>query len=276
LKAVVVGYGFIGKHIADALIANGDEVTVIEKRDVRLPKDAIRGDARYLERRLDADILFHFAGLTNYSYTEDNALECIESNISTTVNLLKRFDGRFVLASSAAVYAPSDVPLDEASPIAPHSIYGASKLASEHFVKAKTDDFAIARFFNVYGPGQSESFIIPQLIAQGKRGRISLRNSSTVRDYIFIDDAISALFSAAFAAGTNKMTVNIGTGIPTRSGELAEKVASMFDGCKVESAETFDSFSPRTLCADVSALKSLGWEPKVSLAEGLRKTAANP
>lgn len=271
-KSVVVGYGFLGRHLADALVARGDEVLVIEKRDVPLPDGAVKGDARYIDGPIECNDIYHLAGLTNYAYCEANPFECIESNVMSTVNMIRRMkpQGKFVLASSAAVYVPNDVPLSESHPTGPRSIYGASKHAAEGFVQAKCDRWLIARFFNVYGPGQSRSFIVPQMIHQARReGIISIRNRGTFRDYLYVYDAIKALLLAA-EAPTN-FVVNIGSGKKTSTGEIAEIVGREME-VDVRSKEVYDSYSPRTLCADTSRIRALGWSPEFSLEEGLDAT----
>jgi nucleoside-diphosphate-sugar epimerase len=273
MKSVVTGYGFIGRHLVDALTRRGDEVVVIEKRDVQLPKGAIRADARYIEGPIVCDNVFHLAGLTNYAYCEANPLECIEANVMSTMNVIRKVrpTGKFVLASSAAVYIPNDMPLRENHPIGPRSVYGASKRAAEILVEAGCDRFLIARFFNVYGPGQSLSFIVPQLVHQaGEEGRITIRNRDTYRDYIYIADAVEALLAGTDAK--SNMVMNIGTGQRTSTGELAETIASLLGNIQVVSGKTYDSYSPRALCAEISRARALGWEPKFSLREGVRAT----
>ena len=273
MKSVVIGYGFIGRHLVDALIARGDEVTVIEKRDTPLPPGAIRGDMRYLESPVQCDYAFHLAGITNYAYCEANPLECIEGNVMSTVGAIKkvRAERKFMLASSAAVYAPKAEPLAEYDEVAPHSIYGASKRSAELFVQAKCEHYFIARFFNVYGPGQSRSFIVPQLIHEARQGRINLRNRNTYRDYIFVEDAVRAVLAGMDTP--TSFVMNVGSGRKASTGQIAEVVASAVGtGARVESKEIYDDYSPRTLCADISRAQALGWAPANTLADGVRKT----
>lgn len=181
MRILIVGYGFVGKHLVRRLILDGHEVSVMDKFPIRSEGfTAISADARYVHGPLKFDRIFHLAGVTNAAYAEANPIETYEANVLSTLNLLKQTEGRFVFTSSAVVYGQSDEPLKESDPLAPISLYGQSKKHAEELIRRMSPDFRIARFFNLYGPSQSPLYIVPQLMEQARNGKLTLRNGDMV------------------------------------------------------------------------------------------------
>ena len=217
---VVVGYGFVGQHLVRRLLEQGATVTVIDKREgLKAPCKTLNLDVRHLEKDIYCDYLFHLAGITNYRYAEENPMETLEANVLATMQLLRRAKvaKRFVFTSSAAVYAPSDEPIAEDYKLEPKSVYGASKVCAETLIRQHAPNHAIARFFNLYGPGQGPSYIVPQLIQEAlATKRMKLRNTQTARDYIYVEDALEWLENEALREGfPYSRTFNIGSGMAT-------------------------------------------------------------
>ena len=126
----------------------------------------------------------------------------VETNVHGTVNLLCAAPPgtRFVFASSGAVYKPDDKPhVEDDATLGPSDVYGYTKLHGEHYVKyfaaQRVSRAVVVRLFNVVGPGETNPHLLPEIIAQLKAGRTTLRlgNMSPKRDYIHVRDAASRL-----------------------------------------------------------------------------------
>ncbi|MDG6968256.1 MAG: NAD(P)-dependent oxidoreductase [Nitrososphaerota archaeon] len=279
-SALVTGYGFVSRHLVRALSDRGTMVSVLEKdlsrADAPDGVEVIRSDLRYWSGpREPVDYVYHLAGITNTAYAEANPLEAFEANVLATANLLDkcRPKERLVFTSSAVVYASSTKPIPEDAPLGPVSTYGATKQAAEALIAAHARKSSypagIARFFNLYGPGQARAYLVPQLIAQAREGQIRIRNPRPRRDYIFIEDAVACLLKLA---DSEAPVVNVGTGTGTSVGALAAQVAGVFGGVGISTGQEADSFVADSLVADIAKARAMGWEPKISLSEGLRKT----
>jgi UDP-glucose 4-epimerase len=173
--------------------------------------------------------------------------------------------------------------LKESAPPNPRSPYAVSKLAAEYYVRTIGDlwgiETVILRVFNVYGPGQrlppSHPPVIPFYLRQALRGGTLMvhGDGSQTRDYIYVDDVVSAMISAATAPGINHQILNIGSGQETSVRDLIRLIIDV-TGVRVEALT-----NPRTdpgvsrMCADLrSAHERLGYQPRISLEKGLRLT----
>jgi UDP-glucose 4-epimerase len=191
---------------------------------------------------------------------------------------------RVVFASSGAVYGDQgEQPLTEYSPPDPRSPYAVSKLAAEFYVRTIGDLWGIEtvslRVFNAYGPGQhippSHAPVIPNFLRQAMRGSplIMHGDGNQTRDYVFVDDVVSTLISAATAPNIDDYVINIGSGCETSIRDLVRLIMDVA-GVKAETI-----VNPRSdpgvsrMCADLRlAREMLGYQPHFSLEEGLRLT----
>lgn len=231
----------------------------------------------------DIDIVFHLAAVSNVNYAIAHPTETFETNATGTLNLLeearKNDVGKFVYISSSHVYGvPQYLPMDEKHPIDPHEPYAASKAAAEMLVKIYCLNYGlkttIIRPFNMYGPGQSEDFIIPSIINQAlKRDIIEIGNLSPTRDLLYITDAIEGMLTIA---QHGEGTYNIGSGKETSIKEIVETIINIIDPAKkyvsIESRRRSNAIDIPRMCADISRLNKLGWSPVIDLKEGLKKT----
>lgn len=280
-RCLVTSYGFVARHLVNALQRQGYVVSVVEKElsrvDVPEGVDVIKADLRYWEGPDQPfDYVFHLAGITNAVYAETNPMEAFEANVLATANLLAkcRPRKRLIFTSSAVVYGQSQSPLKESDPLVPISTYGVTKLAAEELVRlhvrTKGLSAVISRFFNLYGPGQSPLYIVPQLIIQAQEGCIRLKNRATERDFVYVGDAVDCLIMLASAPISG--AVNIGSGSSLTVYELAKAVSSLFGGVRISVGHQHERFSADRLVADISVARRLGWEPKTHLLEGLKST----
>jgi UDP-glucose 4-epimerase len=186
----------------------------------------------------DDTTVFHLAGMSSIEECQKNPMLAFEANVRSTMVLLEtmRRAGlrRIVFASSGVVYAPGPGEIiDESWPVSPRSIYSATKIASEALVKSYSEAFgfhcAIARMSNVYGAGMSTGAIIGQLLDQAVRQvPLSVRNTSPVRDFIYVKDAASALLAIAGSLRSpGCATYNVSSGTGVSVGELASAVSKV-------------------------------------------------
>jgi UDP-glucose 4-epimerase len=291
---VTGGAGFIGSHIARALVEDND-VRVLDNLSSgareKIPEGAtlLEGDLRddeTLARATDGvDLIFHEAALVSVQGSVEDPLTSHEINATATLKLLEAArdeDARVVLASSAAIYGhPESVPVEESDPKTPTSPYGVEKLALDHYARQYHElyglDTVALRYFNVYGPGQTAgdySGVISIFCDQALRDEpITVHgDGGQTRDFVFIDDVVQANLAAATTdrVGT---AYNVGTGRTNTIGELAETIVSAVGS---ESEITYTDGRDgdiRHSEADISAIRSdLDYEPTVSLREGLEKT----
>lgn len=302
---VTGGAGFIGSNLVDALLARGDEVTVVDNLSTgrisnlepglaagaELSEMDIRdGEALSrlaAERRPEA--IFHLAA--QIDVRKSLADPCFDAgvNVGGTANVLEAARasecGRVVFVSTGgAIYgegADQQLPLPEDSPIAPLSAYGQSKFAAEGYVSLYERLYGLSgvslRLGNVYGPRQDplgEAGVIAifcGLLKEGGRPKI-FGDGTQTRDYIYVGDVVSAALAAADAETTGP--VNIGTGVETSVLDLVEALK------RLSGSESFEpEFEPeragevQRITIDAGrAERELNWHPEMGLEEGLRVT----
>jgi UDP-glucose 4-epimerase len=306
MKALVTGgAGFIGSNLVDALLARGDEVTVVDdlstgrvgnldaaraagaelvEMDIR---DAEALSALARERRPEA--IFHLAAQIDVRKSlEDPAFDAAV-NIGGTANVLDAAraagEARVVFVSTGgAIYGEGEgqkLPLDESTAIAPLSAYGQSKYAAEGYLALYERLYGLStialRLGNVFGPRQDplgEAGVIAIFCGKLKTGERPLifGDGSQTRDYIYVGDVVAAALAAAGSRATGSL--NIGTGRETSVLELAAALKNL------SGAESFEpEFAParagevqRVSVDPARAEAELGWKPAVELEAGLRLT----
>jgi UDP-glucose 4-epimerase len=298
---VTGGAGFIGSHIAQAYLAGGWEVVVLDDlsrgKERNVPSGArfVRADVRSPEaRRLLAEggftVLNHHAAQIDVRVSVDEPALDAAINVVGLVNLL---DGagaggvrRVVFASSGGVVYgdPEVVPTPETAPKAPISPYGVSKLAGEYYMRAlaalRGFEAVAMRYANVFGPRQdpkSEAGVVSIFVSRllEKRPLTVFGNGLQTRDYVFVRDVARANVLASTAAvpsgdGIDATAFNIATAKQTNVLELAEMVGRVMDHkpeiefAPARAGELFRS------SLDVSkARRVLGWKPEIGFDDGL-------
>jgi CDP-glucose 4,6-dehydratase len=233
-----------------------------------------------------ADVVFHLAAQTIVGEAFRDPLATFEANVALTWRILDaaREHGvrRVVVASSGQVYAPdAPVPTPESAPLVPDGPYQASKAAADLLARGwpGAPEVVVARFANVYGPGDREtSRLIPGTIAAVREGRAPrIRgDGSAARDFLFVDDAVAALRVLA-EHGEPGEAYNVGTGEPRSVREVVDAVLRA-SGSEIE--PVVEGGAPpgeggrRAL--DPARLRALGWAPQTTLDEGLRRTWDEP
>jgi UDP-glucose 4-epimerase len=189
-----------------------------------------------------------------------------------------------VLASSGAVYGDlAEQPLKESLIPNPRSPYAVSKLAAEYYVRTIGGlwgiETVILRVFNAYGPGQhlpaSHPPVVPYFLRQAQRGGTLVLHGdgSQTRDYVYVDDVVSALVAAATAPKVDGLVINVGSGKETSIRDLAKKVQEVTNQNAevLYNAQTAGGVS--RMCADLTlAHEKLNYRPSIKLEDGLRLT----
>jgi len=236
----------------------------------------------------DVDCVYHLAARVSVPESVLYPREYNAVNVGGTVSLMEAMRDvgvrRVVFISSGAVYGDqANQPLQESATPNPRSPYAVSKLAAEYYLRTIGDLWGIEsvclRVFNAYGPGQhlpaSHPPVIPNFLRQAMRiGTLVMHgDGAQTRDYVYVDDVISAMLAAATAPGINHFVINVGSGKETSIRELVRLVMEV-TGTNAEVIK-----NPRTdvgvsrMRADLSlAREKLGYTPRFSLEDGLRLT----
>jgi UDP-glucose 4-epimerase len=299
MKKILVtgGCGFIGSAIVADLQNAGFEVSVLDNNSYGSRHTIEIPDARFhavdilhreaVAKVVDAaqpDMLLHLAAIHFIPHCNQYPFASANVNLQGTMNVLDaaRSAGsvrKLLFASTAAVYPIVDEAIPETCPVGPLDIYGLSKVVGERlcheFHLATGTPTIICRFFNAFGPNETNPHLIPEIQSQilaGKR-TLALGNLDPKRDFIHTHDMSTAILSLLEQFQSGYDVFNLGRGeeysvreiVAAFSRELGEPVTIEVDPDRVRKVERMH------LLADVSKLKSFtGWEPKISLDEGIR------
>jgi UDP-glucose 4-epimerase len=293
VKALVTGgAGFIGSHLADALIADGHELHVVDDLSTGCRENLAaafdRGAELHVEDVTDAarmidlaaiirpEVVFHLAAQIGVGRSVDDPTFDAGVNVAGTAAVLDaaRRAGarRVVLASTAAVYGhPEELPTPEHAPLAPVSPYGASKAAAESYLGLYARLHGLStlslRMANVYGPRQDphgESGVVAIFSAAAAAGypAVVFGDGLQSRDYVHVSD-VAAAFLAAGRAGVCG-ALNISTGRETSVREVADGL-----GIAIEYAPPRTGEVDRSCLDPAAARRELGWRARVAISEGL-------
>jgi UDP-glucose 4-epimerase len=299
MKVLITGgAGFLGSALANRLVAGGHTVRVLDDESAgdraRLHSlvHFTRGDVNDIPKLWSllqgVDCAYHLAARVSVSESVLYPRDYNATNVGGTVSLIQavRDAGvrRMVFTSSGAIYGEHITPnVKEEAQANPASPYAVSKLAAEHYVNTIGAlwgiDTVILRVFNAYGPGQalrpSHPPVIPALLRQALGGGsiIVHGDGRQQRDFVYVDDVVDALVSAATASNVNRLTINVGSGVPTSINALVETVGRVLGKELTPLRVTAESGGVSHLCADLGRAKErLGYTPRISLEEGMRRT----
>jgi nucleoside-diphosphate-sugar epimerase len=304
-KTVITGgAGFIGTHIAERLLKTGDgEIVLVDnfRRDSLKYATSLKDNPRV--KTISADVedpkaiaaafagcetVIHLAAIAGVSSYYQEPLQTLRTNILGTVNVLEQATAagakRLIYFSTSEVYGRDADGVDENTPlsIGPPSesrwVYAVSKLSGENFVMRHCEKHGlpcvIIRPFNIYGPRQVGEGAISNFCRSAASGKplIIHGDGSAIRAWCYIDDLVDAV-EHVLKHRPDESVFNIGNpqAVETTLG-LARKVAALVPGAKLEHAEAARSEIPRRIPSIERARKSLHFEPRVSLDEGLQLT----
>lgn len=303
-KILVTGAaGFIGSHLAEALVRAGHSVAALvrynsknnwgwlENSEYLQDIEIISGDVRDYDSVRNAvngcEVVFHLAALIGIPYSYVSPLAYIKTNVEGTYNVLQAArdkNVRVVHTSTSEIYGTAQyVPIDEHHPINPQSPYAATKSSADSLALSYHRSFdlpvVVVRPFNTFGPRQSARAIIPTVISQildGKK-KISVGNLPPTRDMTYISDTVAGFIAGGFSDKAIGEVVNLGTGTEISIGDLIQKIASIM-GREIEVESDTERLRPaksevERLLSNPSKMFSLAdWKAKVPLETGLRET----
>ncbi len=297
---VTGGAGFLGPHLIDRWIERNADVVAIDNFVNGRPEHLERfhgkpnfifaeGDIRDpvflagVAKAHPPDLVYHLAAHHFIPYCIANPAETLLVNVVGTQRLLDALDGtpvsRFVLASTADVYATSDIPHSETDSLGSTNIYGISKLLCENLIALAQKRFPgvkffATRFFNIFGPGETNPHVIPDILNGLKQGNVlRLGNLSPLRDYVHTSDVAEMLLKLAEYVGSERI-FNVGTGVGSSVTDLLRTLEKILgrsirvetDPAKIRPVER------QYLVANISkAQEEVGWAPNISLEKGLKE-----
>jgi len=303
---VTGGCGFVGSRVCARLVADGHAVIILDNltlgRPAHLPA-TVGGLVRLVEADIrDADALarcltterprtvIHLAALHFIPACNADPRRAIDVNVTGTQTLLDACAAvdtveAIVIASSAAVYAASETPLDEESALGPVDIYGHTKLWNEQqaalFHRRTGIAVGIARLFNQFGPGETNAHLIPSIIEQVQAGGpLRLGNLASRRDYLATDDAARGLIALAAACRAHgSLTCNFGSERAVDGWELVRLIEQLHgsplvvtqDPTRMRPADNLVILSNCTRAHEL-----LGWYATTTLENGLAAAFQQP
>jgi dTDP-glucose 4,6-dehydratase len=302
-KTLVTGAGgFIGSHLTEALVRTGAQVRVFVRynsrgdlgqlerlpSDIREELEVFAGDLKDPEALRQpakkCEVVFHLGALIAIPYSYVNPMDFVQTNVVGTANLLNACLGtsieKIVHTSTSEVYGTAIYcPMDENHPLQAQSPYSASKIAADKLAESYYRAFglpvAVVRPFNTYGPRQSARAVIPTIILQAlNRDKVMLGSLHPTRDLTHVEDTAIGLIEVAKSLHSIGEVINIGCGQEISIGELAQVIFSII-GKEAEVVGEDRRVRPekseveRLVCDNSKARELLGWEPQISLKEGL-------
>lgn len=300
---VTGGEGFIGSTLVDHLLAAGARVRAYvhykpygsagylagREDDVEIVAGDVRDGERVSAQVQGCDTVFHLAALIGIPYSYVAPESYIQTNVIGTYNVVNacRQHGvrRMVHTSTSETYGTAiTAPISEDHPLQPQSPYSASKIGADmmalSFHHAFDTPVAVIRPFNTYGPRQSARAVIPTILSQLHAGvtQIKLGSTSPTRDFNYVDDTVRGFLAVAECERALGSVVNVGSGREISIGDLAELLVQV-SGRDAQVVVDADRVRPgnseveRLLCDNTRAREWCGWEPQVSLEEGLARTS---
>ena len=298
--------GFIGSHLAEELVRQGEDVRAFVRynsRDERgllddLPKEIVSQIEMIPGDLKDPDgvhkavrgchKVFHLGALIAIPYSYVHPFDFIQTNVVGTANLLNACRQsetleRVVHTSTSEVYGTAEyIPIDEKHPLHAQSPYAASKIGADKLAESYFLSFALPiatiRPFNTFGPRQSLRAIIPTIISQAMQGtKIRLGNIKPRRDFLFVKDTVRGFIELGKCDEAVGRVINIGTGKDISIEELAKEIFDQI-GKKGEIVVEDQRIRPEKsevmqLLSDTQlAHKLFGWAPRYTLESGLRET----
>lgn len=300
---VIGGMGFVGSHLSEEFVNTGHSVVIASRskkkiRNIANIIDHVKieygdiTDYKWLETIIlkhKPDVIFHLAGQLTHYESFENPLYDVDVNSKTTLVILETLRKmekpcRFILGSTFWVVGkPKTLPINEETPCNPLNLYAADRLASEHYCRIYNRvyglDALVMRLTNTFGPREQynnpRKAALNYLLYKGFKGETVpiYDEGKFFRDYIYISDIVSAA-KAIMEKGKSGEIYFVGTNTPTWFYDIGKWIEELTPGkvVYVESPEYHKKIDVGNIVVDNTKLKKLGWNWKVSVKEGLKKT----
>jgi len=294
--------GFIGSHLAEALVRDGHDVTALViynsfdswgwldsvPADISQQIKVVPGDVRDPTQMMSLvqghDAVLHLAALIAIPFSYVAPDQYVQTNISGTLNLLNAARahgiGRFIHTSTSEVYGTARyVPMDEGHPLQGQSPYSATKIGADQMVSSFYTSFGLPtvtiRPFNTFGPRQSARAVIPTIISQLAAGKkeISLGALEPTRDFTYVSDTVGGFLAALTSTNGVGETVNLGAGFEVSIGETFSTIARLMESSAVAVADDQrlrpeNSEVERLFSNNAKAKELFGWQPALAGIDG--------
>ncbi len=304
-KVLVTGAdGFIGSHLAEALVEEGARVLALSQYNSfnhwgwledlpSLPQiEVVAGDIRdphyCLGLTKGVEVVFHLAALIPIPYSYRAPGSYVDTNIKGTLNLCQAAMSsgvrKFIHTSTSEVYGTAQyVPSDDRNPLTPQSPYSASKIRADAMALSFYHSFdfpvVVARPFNTYGPRQSARAIIPTIISQiaSQAAEVRVGDLEPTRDFTFVKDTCQGFLAIARMEGGAGEVFQIGTNREIRMGDLFELIAGLMQS-NAKPATDAERLRPsksevrRLWCDNTKLREATGFAPSTPLRDGLEVT----
>jgi dTDP-glucose 4,6-dehydratase len=306
-KVLVTGAGgFIGSHLVEELVKQGEEVRAFVRYNSRDERGLLEDLPKEIQNQIEivpGDLkdpdgvkkaikgcakIFHLGALIAIPYSYVHPFNFVQTNVAGTAHLLNAClenSGieKIIHTSTSEVYGTAQyVPIDEKHPLQAQSPYAASKIAADKLAESYHLSFglpiATIRPFNTFGPRQSLRAIIPTIVSQAIRDKkIRLGNTKPRRDFLFVKDTVRGFIEVGKCEGAVGKVVNIGAGTDISVEELVTKILDQM-GKKEEIEVENQRIRPEKsevmqLLSDTRfAQKLFQWAPRYSLEDGLKET----
>ena len=286
--AVTGGAGFIGSNLVDALLARGDDVTIVDnfatgKREFVNPAATLLEHDIREPFSVDADVVFHLAAQADVQTSMKDPGYDAAVNVVGTANVLVAAGRAQVIFSSSggAGYGECTAPATEESPFEPLSAYGIAKKCGEEYLagwnRIHGTSHVSLRFANVYGERQDaglEGGVVAIFLERMARGEetVIFGDGEQRRDFVYVGDVVASLLATV---GRNGGPYNVGTGIATSVNELhaaCRRAAGIEEAPLHREARLGDVI--RSVIDPARAGKELGWRAEVPLDDGIARTWA--
>ena len=306
-KTLITGAdGFIGSHLTEELVRQGKSVRAFVyynsfgrcgwldtipddiKKEIEFFAGDIRDPNGVRAAMCDVDVVYHLAALIAIPFSYHSPDSYVDTNIKGTLNVLQGAKGlgtrRVLITSTSEVYGTAQyVPINESHPFQGQSPYSATKIGADRLAESFYRSFelpvVIVRPFNTYGPRQSARAVIPTIITQLLSGKneLHLGALSPTRDFNYVTDTVNGFISLSETDAAIGQEINIASGKEISIGDMVQMLISQINPsakiiCDEERLRPEKSEVNRLLGCNEKIMKLTGWEPQVSLEQGLAMT----
>lgn len=267
--------GFVGSALCNILNTEMYDVS-----EIKSTQDLDLCDLKTVLDLPIADVIVHLASKSYVPESFNHPEKFYRNNFLSTLNLLekaKKDNSKFIFISTYVYGRPSYLPIDENHPISPLNPYTQSKLICEDLCKSYSRDFGldviIIRPFNIYGPGQPISFLIPTIINQLKLKEINLNDPRPKRDFVYVDDFVNAIRIIIDTNFNGCNIFNVGSGKSYAISDIMNIILAVNKSkIIVKYSDVERKGEVLETVANINKITShFGWTPKIGFNDGIKK-----